>query len=288
MDFLVSIIIPAYNEEKAIASLIKRVKELYPSFELMVIDDGSTDATAKVAAEAGVRVIRHPYNMGNGAAIKTGIRNAQGDIVVMLDGDGQHRPEDIAKLLAEFPRYDAVIGARDKNSASSKPRRWANRLYNMMASYISGRKIEDLTSGFRAFKRGVIKKYLYLLPNGFSYPATSLLALIKGGHSIHFIEITTDKRVGKSKIKLLRDGARFLWTIIRVGTLFSPAKIFIPISLASFLLGVVYGGYIILWQGRFSNMAQLLLVAALLIFLMGLISEQIALLRFSRSEDEKS
>jgi glycosyltransferase involved in cell wall biosynthesis len=281
----VSIIIPAHNETENIGSQVREIRSLYPEAEVIVVNDGSTDETARVAFEAGADVYSHPYNIGNGAAIKSGIRAASGDILVFMDGDGQHRCEDIAKLLAFFPDYDMVVGARSFSGQASFGRAVANTIYNRLGSYVAKFPIKDLTSGFRAVKADIAKEFLYLLPNTYSYPSTLTLGLLRTGRSLVYIPIDTRKRAtGKSKIKFLHDGTRFFMIIIRICTFYSPMRVFLPVSFATFLLGLINYGFTFWTQGRFTNMSALLFVTSVLIFMMSLISEQICQLRFERRE----
>ncbi|MDX8377125.1 MAG: glycosyltransferase family 2 protein [Mariprofundales bacterium] len=270
-----SVIIPMYNEELAIASVVAKILLFVPDAEIIVVDDGSNDNSAECAAKAGAKVIRQPYNKGNGAAVRTGIQAASGDIVLMMDADGQHDPADIPRFLACFPTYDMVVGARGMDSQASLHRGIANWSYNTLASYMTDFKIEDLTSGFRAFKRETILPYLHLFPNGFSYPTTSTLAMLKGSYNLKYIPIKAAARIGTSKIKILRDGSRFFLIILKLVTLFSPMKIFLPISGLFGGIGIGYSMYT-LSIGRFTNMAAMLLIVAVIIFLMGLIAEQLA------------
>lgn len=282
----VTIIIPAYNEEGRIVHVINGIKRLERAYEIIVVDDGSTDNTYKLANGTGVRVISHPYNKGNGAAVKTGIRSAEGDIVVIIDADGQHEPKHIADMLSYFPGYDAVIGARAGESMSLG-RRMANKVYNLLGTYLSGQKIRDLTSGFRAFKKDVIIDFLPLLPNSFSAPATSTLALIKAGYSVKFIPIQTEARTkGRSKIRV-SDGLRFFLIILRVATFFSPLRIFLPVSLLCLIAGLIYGSYTLISIGRFTNMTMLLLSTSVIVFMLGLVAEQVAALRFSLMQEHQ-
>ena len=287
IDF--SIVIPAYNEAGVIATVLQRLGEGLRDhrYELLVVDDGSTDETAAQAGAVGscVRVVRHPYNMGNGAAIKTGIRQARGEILVFMDADGQHSPEDIPRLLRENQHYDMVVGARGKESQAGWHRRVANGLYNHLASYVTGRQIGDLTSGFRSLRRDVARRFISLLPNGFSYPTTLTLCLMRAGFSVQYIPIEAARRQGKSKIKLLADGTKFLLVIVKICMLFAPFKIFLPVSLYLFLMGIGYYGYTFFTQHRFTNMSMLLFTTAVMIFMMGLIAEQVAQMRFERTED---
>jgi glycosyltransferase involved in cell wall biosynthesis len=285
----VSVLVPAYNEEAIIDDIIQRVSHTLTdssySFEIIVIDDGSTDQTAIRAEQVGAKVIRHPYNIGNGASIKTGIRAALGDIIVMMDADGQHPPEDILRLLEVVGPYDLVVGARTKGSDSTIHRDIANHAYNLLASYVSGRRILDLTSGFRAINASVARGFVYLLPNKFSYPTTLTLATLRTGRSVAYVPIVSPKRVGKSKIRLLSDGVRFFLIILRIATFYSPLKIFIPISLLMFLTGFGYGLYKVLALGLpYGPTSAMLMTVAVVVFMVGLVAEQVAQLRFEWSE----
>ena len=278
----VTILLPAFNEEKAIAKTVSSLSEMYPDFEILVVDDGSTDNTAKEAESAGANVWQQPYNIGNGAAVKTGLRQAQGDHIIMMDADGQHNPEDVARLLEFKDQYDMVVGARNKKSDTKLHRDIANFVYNKFASYITKFNIEDLTSGFRLVRKDVVRSYIYLLPNTFSYPSTLTMAYLRNGRTVKYVPIETAKRKGKSKIKLLEDGSRFFLIITKVATLFSPLRIFLPVSAILFLTGVGYYIFTYITAHRFSNMAALLLTTSIIIFMMGLISEQITQLRYDR------
>ncbi|KFN40049.1 glycosyl transferase [Smithella sp. F21] len=285
----ISILIPAVNEAEIIADIIGRVcvtmDGLNRLYEILVIDDGSTDETALRAQNAGARVISHPYNIGNGAAVKTGIRQAKGDILVMMDGDGQHNPEDIPKLLEKIGPYDMVVGARTGDSESHFHRDAANGFYNLFASYICKRKIQDLTSGFRAIKADIAGQFVPLLPNTFSYPTTITMAILRSGFSLDYVPIRANRCVGKSKIKLIRDGSRFLLIMLKIATLFSPMRVFFPVSIAMFLTGVGYGIFRILFMGgRYGSTSAMLITMSVMIFMIGLVSEQIAQLRYDRSE----
>src|SRR5947209_5836632 len=240
-SYTLSIIIPAYNEGDAIGAVIEKVRAVRPQAEILVVDDGSNDNTSEAAAAAGAHVIRHPYNKGNGAAVKTGLRNAHGDVVLLLDADGQHPPEDIERVLAGIGEYDLVVGARTRGSESARVRDFGNAVFNNLATYLSGRKIPDLTSGFRAMKRDCIMEFIHLLPNLYSYPTTSTLAFIKAGYNVQFVPIKARKGTGRSNTRIIRDGIRAVVIIMRMITLFAPMKIFLPISLTLFVLGVVYG-----------------------------------------------
>lgn len=281
----VTIVLPAYNEEQSIGLTIKAIRELYPEIEILVVDDGSTDQTRDEAITAGANVMKHPYNIGNGAAIKTGLRYASGEWVLMMDADGQHDPADIEKLLQYKDEFDMVVGARSKASKTSVHRDLANKVYNWLASYVTRFKVEDLTSGFRLVKNDTVNKFIYLLPNTFSYPSTLTMAYLRSGRSIKYVPIATKARKGKSKIKLFRDGIRFFLIITKIATLFSPFRIFLPVSFLFFGTGIGYYCYTYLTQHRFTNMSALLLSSAIIIFMMGLVSEQISQMRYDRVED---
>ena len=279
-----SIIIPAKNEAAVIGDVVSSVRGVCKDAEILVVDDGSTDDTAALAEQPGVRVIRHPVSLGNGAAIKAGARAASGDILIMMDGDGQHKAEDIPSLLEKLDEgYDMAIGARDSGSHAGVGRLAANGLYNVFASMISGHRILDLTSGFRAVKAELFRKFLFLLPNGFSYPTTITMAFLRSGFPITFVAIKADDRVGKSHIRPVRDGLRFLAIIFKIATLYAPLKIFLPISGLFFASGLSYYAYTYFTMGRFTNMSMLIISASVIIFLIGLISEQITALTFSKS-----
>jgi glycosyltransferase involved in cell wall biosynthesis len=279
-----SIVIPAKNEGGAIGTVVSKAREQYADAEIIVVDDGSSDDTAAVAAEAGATVISHPESLGNGAAVKSGVRAASGDIIAFMDGDGQHDAAEFGPLIEQLDNgFEMAIGARDTRSHAGVGRLFANGLYNGIASIMSGRKILDLTSGFRAARAETFKQFLYLLPNGFSYPTTITMAFLRSGYSITFEPITAATRVGKSHIRPIRDGVRFLIIIFKIATLYSPLKIFLPASGLFFLTGIGYYAYTYLTVGRFTNMSMLLLSAAVIVFLIGLISEQITTLTYSRS-----
>lgn len=280
----VTILIPAYNEELSIGETIRGIHALHPDFEVLVVDDGSTDKTMQVAIDAGANVWPHPYNIGNGAAIKSGLRCAQGEWVIMMDADGQHNPEDIARLLEHKDSYDMVVGARSKKSETSMHRDVANKIYNWFASYVTSFKVEDLTSGFRMVRTSAVRQFIYLLPNTFSYPSTLTMGYLRSGRSVKYIPIQTKVRVGKSKIKLLKDGVRFLIIITKIATLFSPLRVFMPISLGLFLTAFGYYLFTFLTVGRFTNMSALLFNSSLIIFMIGLVAEQISQMRYDRTQ----
>jgi glycosyltransferase involved in cell wall biosynthesis len=284
----VTVIIPTYNEAESIGHVISRIRGLYPDFEIIVVNDGSTDETGRVAKDAGALVYSHPYNIGNGAAVKSGIRIASGAILVFMDGDGQHDPEEIGKMLEYFPDYDMVVGARPKGHQASWGRALGNWAYNRLASYVAKFPVEDLTSGFRAVKSDIVHGFLYLLPNTYSYPTTLTLGILRGGRSLKYVPISVEKRKkGNSKIKVFQDGMRFFLIITKICALYSPLRVFLPISFLTFCLGLGYYLYTFFTWGRFTNMSALLFTTSVLIFMMGLVSEQISQMRFERSEGDK-
>jgi len=281
----VSIIIPAYNESQNIGEVVFKIKERYPDYEIIVVNDGSTDDTADIARDAGARVHSHPYNIGNGAAIKSGIRTASGDILVFMDADLQHNPEDIETMLNYFPGYDMVVGTRLNKDQTSLGRALGNKMYNWLASYVAKFNVQDLTSGFRAIKSDIARQFLYLLPNGYSYPTTLTLAVLRTGKTLKYVPITVKvRKAGKSNINIFKDGIRFFMIIVKICALFSPFRIFLPVSFIMFCLGLCYYLYTFLIWRRFTNMSALLFTTSIIIFMMGLISEQVCQMRFERSE----
>lgn len=280
-----SIILPAKNEAANLKPLLTQLTAQYPTVEMIVVDDGSTDGTASLCQAHGVRRIRHPYSLGNGAAVKTGARVATGEVLVFMDGDGQHDPADIARLLAKLDEgYDMAVGARRDHSQASWGRGLANRVYNRLASWMTDRPVLDLTSGFRAVRANQFREFLYLLPNGFSYPTTITMAFFRSGYPVAYVPIVAGQRGGKSHLRPMRDGVRFLLIIFKVGTLYSPLKLFFPISMGFFLLGLGYYAHTFMTQGRFTNMGTLLFIVAVLVFLMGLVSEQLTSLFYQKTE----
>lgn len=281
-----SIVIPAKDEAAAIGTLLADIRRLHPDAELIVVDDGSTDDTARIAGQYATHVIRHLHPMGNGAAIKSGARRASGDILVTMDADGQHRAEDITRLVAPVAagEADMIVGARDAAGHANAHRFAANTIYNWLASWMANYPIADLTSGMRASRRELFMRFLYLFPNGFSYPTTVTMAFLRSGFRVGYLPIPVQQRIGKSHIRLFRDGVRFLLIIFKIGSLYSPLKLFLPMSLAIFAVATAWYGYTYVNWGRFTNMSALLYSTSLLIFLMGLISEQITQLFYKDSE----
>lgn len=280
----ISIILPAKNEAASLGDLLARIRQQLPDAELLVVDDGSTDTTAQIASEHGARVVSHPYSLGNGAAVKSGARAASGEVLVCMDADGQHDPADIPRLLAKLETgYDMVVGARSDASQASWGRSLANRLYNRLASYMTGQPIADLTSGFRAVRAGKFRTFLYLLPNGFSYPTTITMAFFRAGYAVAYEPIHAGRRIGKSHINPLKDGLRFLLIIFRVGTLYSPLKLFVPVAALHAFVGISYYAYTYVAQSRISLATLFLLTSGVMIFLIGLVSEQITQLMYKDS-----
>lgn len=284
VDTKLSVVIPAKNESATIGKVVAEVRRLFVDAEIIVVDDGSKDETARLAKESGARVVGHPVSLGNGAAIKTGARNAKGDVLVFMDADGQHSAREIPLLLEMLDKgYDMIVGARDSGAHANVGRLFANGFYSSLASLISGHRIPDLTSGFRAVRARRFKRFLYLLPNGFSYPTTITMAFLRAGFPVGFAPIAASRRTGKSHIRPLRDGVRFLAIIFKIATLYSPLKVFLPVSAAFFMTGLGYYAYTYTTMGRFTNMSMLILSASVIIFLIGLISEQITALSYSKS-----
>ncbi len=274
-----SIIIPAFNEGPSIGTVITALREAAAWHEIIVVDDGSTDDTVERARAAGACVVKHPYNKGNGAAVKSGIRQATGEFILVMDGDGQHQPADAKRIVSRLAEYDLVVGARAPATQASGTRRMGNALLNSLATYLTDRPIPDLTSGFRAARRAHLREFLYLLPNGFSTPTTTTMAFIKAGYSVLFEPIEARQRVGHSKIRLVKDGFRFFLILMKVVTIYSPLRIFLPISAVSFAMGLIYGLWTVASQHKIPNGAVLFLMFGVIVFLVGLVSEQISALR---------
>jgi glycosyltransferase involved in cell wall biosynthesis len=279
-----SVVIPAFNEADGIAAVVEELRRSAGWHEVIVVDDGSRDGTGAAAAAAGARVIRHPYNKGNGASVKSGIRAAGGEYVLIIDADGQHPPADAVRLASRLGEYDLVVGARSSATQATWGRRLGNATLNGLASYLTGRPIPDLTSGFRAARRSHLREFLHLLPNGFSTPTTTTLSFVKAGYNVAFEPVEARQRTGTSKIRLVSDGARFFLIVLKMVTLFSPLRLFLPLSLASFALGAGYAAWTIATQSHVTNSSVLLIMLGVVVFLMGLVSEQVAALRFERRE----
>lgn len=279
-----SIVLPAKNEAASLVTLLSELKQQVPEAEIIVVDDGSTDDTVALCRAHGVLVVSQPYSMGNGAAVKAGARAASGEVLVFMDADGQHRPEDIPLLLQKLDQgYDMVVGARGKGSQASVHRSIGNKIYNRLASWMVGQRIVDLTSGFRAAKAGKFKQFLYLLPNGFSYPTTITMSFFRAGYGVAYVPIHAPKRIGGSHLRLGRDGLRFFLIIFKIGSLYSPLKLFAPAAFLHFMLGIGYYAYTFATQHRLSSMTVFLLSASVTIFMIGLVSEQITALMYKDS-----
>jgi glycosyltransferase involved in cell wall biosynthesis len=277
-----SVVVPAFNEAASVAPLIAALSGVAQWREIIVVDDGSSDGTGEAAKVAGATVVRHPYNKGNGAAVKSGVRRASGDFILIIDADGQHRAEDALRLVAALEQFELVVGARSAATQATTGRRLGNATLNALASYLTGRQIPDLTSGFRAARRDCLLEFLHLIPNTFSTPTTTTLAFIKAGYSVSFVPIDAAQRHGQSKIRLGRDGARFFLILLKVITIFSPLRIFVPISVATFATGAAYALWTIATQSHVTNSSVLLILSSIVFLLIGLVSEQIAALRFER------
>ncbi len=284
-----SIVIPARNEAEGLRYLLPAVVAVLPGAEVIVVDDGSTDDTRDICANFPVQVISHPYPKGNGAAVKSGARAATGEVLIFMDADGQHKPEDIPLLLEKFQEgYDMVVGARTPGSQAGFHRAVANDFFSRFATWMVQQRVADLTSGFRVVRADKFRKFLYLLPNGFSYPTTITMSFFRAGFSVAYVPIHTPRRAsGRSHVRPLRDGVRFLLIIIKVGTLYSPQKLFIPVSAGFFWTGLCYYLYTYLTSGRFTNMSALLFISAILTFLIGIVSEQVSALHYKGIDDER-
>ena len=284
MDSL-SIIIPAKNEGESLARILPKLRADFPSAEIIVVNDNSADNTIDICWKNNVTLLTHPYSVGNGGAVKSGARAAKGKTLVFMDGDGQHNPDDVARLLSKLDEgYDMAVGARDSLSQATMGRKVANAAYNRLASWMVGQNIDDLTSGFRAVKANLFRRFLYLLPNGFSYPTTITMSFFRAGYSVAFVSIHAEMREGKSHIRAGRDGIRFLLIIFKIGTLYAPLKFFFPISLGFFITGFSYYLYTFISFQKFTNMSALLFITSILVFLIGLVSEQITILNYKDSE----
>lgn len=284
-----SIVLPARNESAGLALVLPKLCASYPEAEIIVVDDGSTDDTSAVAVGAGAKVVSHPYSMGNGAAIKSGARSANGEVIVFMDADGQHDPSDIGQLLVRLnDGYDMVVGARQQGSQASISRGVGNRLYNHLATYMTGHKVEDLTSGFRAVRADKFREFLHLLPNGFSYPTTCTMAFFRAGYAVAYEPIHAARRIGQSHLRIVKDGIRFLLIIFKVGTLYSPLKLFAPAAMGFFFLGVLWYVFTLATQGRFTNMSALMFTTSVIVFMIGLVSEQITALMYKDSGSTRS
>jgi len=284
---MLSIVLPCKDEAAALVRLIPELKLALPDAEIIVVNDGSTDNTLSVCRQFEIRMVQHKQSLGNGAAIKSGARAAQGDVIVFMDADGQHQPQDVARLLATYSEgYDMVVGARSYASQAGVHRAVANSLYNWFASWMVGRRVDDLTSGFRAVNSRKFRQFLYLLPNGFSYPTTITMSFFRAGYSVAYLPIEAPPRIGKSHVRVFRDGVRFFLIIFKIGTLYAPLKLFLPVSAAFFLTGIGYYSYTFVTAHRFTNMSATLFITAILVFLMGLLSEQISALNYKDSAED--
>lgn len=279
-----SIILPALNEARSLESLLPELRAAFPGSEIIVVNDGSRDDTPDICARFDCRVVTNPYRMGNGAAIKRGTRAAHGKALAMMDADGQHTATQLQRLWQRFQSedLDMVVGARHQRDHASLFRRFGNFSFNWIASWMTGQKITDLTSGLRIVRADRFREFLHLLPNGFSYPTTSTMAFFRSGYTVAYEPIDVQKRDGRSHLKIWREGVRFLVIIFKIGALYSPLKLFLPVSLLLFVIATTLYGYTYITTGRFTNMSALLYMTSLLTFLIGIVSEQITSLMFAR------
>lgn len=284
-----SIILPALNEAPSLEGLLPDLKQAFPDAEIVVVDDGSSDDTASICERLDCRRVTNPYRMGNGAAIKRGARAASGTNLAMMDADGQHTAEHLKRLWQRFSSdedLDMLVGARSDPDQASVLRRVGNIVFNYLASWMTGQKISDLTSGLRITRANRFREFLHLLPNGFSYPTTSTMAFFRSGYTVAYEPIDVQRREGRSHLKIWREGVRFLVIIFKIGSFYSPLKLFLPASLLLFAAATALYAYTFFTAGRFTNMSALLYMTSLLTFLMGIVSEQITSLMFARRERE--
>ena len=278
----ISVVIPAFNESATIRDVVEHVYRVCSALgcahEVIVVDDGSTDNTAELAEQAGATVLRQPYNKGYGASLKTGIRHATNGTIVILDADGQHDPEDIKKLLDTRGNAEMVVGARKGTAGSPLWRKPGKMLIGWLANQLTGRKIPDLNSGFRAMDREVLMRFLAIMPNGFSSSTTSTIALLRGGYSVNYIPIEVKRRSGCSTVTLA-DGLGTILLIFRLITLFAPLRICLPVSLVTAAIGCYYIVHGYLSTGTASIRGILALLASVLFFLFGLLIDQVSAIR---------
>ena len=293
MQHAITILIPAYNVEASISNVLEGLHEWRERAEIIVIDDGSTDRTPEISERAGVRVIRHRINKGYGAALKTGIRAASGDIIVMMDADGEHNVAQVSRLLDAMSGNDMVVGARGKGSHAPLIRRPGKWILSKVANYLAQADIPDLNSGFRAFRKDIAKLFLHILPNGFSFTTTLTLALFKEGYNTAYVPITTTPRVGSpSTVNPIRDGINTLMLIVRIIALFDPIKVFLPTSIALFLLGAVYwiGSGIFRYASHIEpafhipSGAVTAILASIIVFMFGILADQVSAIRREKYE----
>lgn len=284
-----SIIVPAYNEETGLDSVLKKLVPVARehNWPTIVVDDGSDDGTADVARKYEYcTLIQQPYNKGYGAAIKTGVRQVNTEFIMMIDSDGQHNPDDIPKLLNEADKYDMIIGERQKDSQFQLKRRPGKKILSMTANFLSGVNIPDLNCGFRLIRLSAFKEFLHIYPNGFSISTTSTIAFLQGAYSVKWVPITTLERVGrKSNVSMVKDGLATIMLIVRAVTLFNPLKVFLPASFFVFMFGLLWASYGVMVFGRFPNIAIVIMIFGFLLFFFGILADLISMIR-RKSPDE--
>jgi glycosyltransferase involved in cell wall biosynthesis len=283
---VLSIVIPVYNEEKAIGEVLDKLitQRQEKNWEILVVDDGSNDQTARIILNYPVRLIRHHGNRGYGAALKSGIRHSTSDFIVIMDGDGQHNPQDIRRLLREVENSDLVAGARQKKSHSPLWRMPGKWFLSLLANYLMRQRIPDLNCGFRIYRREILMPYLPICPDGFSFSMTSLFAFLSDNYRVTYIPIETGNRKGRSSVTLFT-GFETILLILRIITLFNPLRIFIPISAGCILFGGSLFFIYYFFHDRGSVSALVLLLIGVQFFFFGLVSDQLA--RFRREIIQK-
>jgi len=278
---MISVVLPAYNEAESVEWVIDKTREALDSggynYEILLVDDASTDNTAELAEQKNVRVVRRARNQGSGAARKTGILEAKGEIIAMMDVDGSYDPADLPAMLAEIESYDMINGVREQERGTLKflrvPTKW---LLKKLAEFLSGQKIPDLNTGMKVFRKSVIKRYFWAIPDGFSCVTSMTLALVTNGHRLGYVPIRYHKRIGKSKFHPIKDTAKYLQTIVRLVIYFDPMKFFLPLSLGVFLIGVIktiYDWFFVIQKMQLSDIV--IILAGIMLFVLGIVSDLI-------------
>jgi glycosyltransferase involved in cell wall biosynthesis len=280
----ISIIIPAFNEEEVIGSVVQSIHSAFPDSEIIVVNDGSTDNTAAELSKSGVIILNHDLNRGYGASLKTGARAARRDYVLFCDGDGQHSVEDVRRLMNECDGYDLVVGARKSDSHRPFLRRPGKFVMRKYSEFLAGTKIPDLNSGLRIFKRDTLMRYLHLMPDGFSFSTTSTFTMIKSNRKYKYIPITVQKRIGKSSVRQLKHGPQALMLMLRLAVLFEPLKLFLWIAGILFILSLASLAIDMCSAGGFSDTTVILSIATIIIFMSGLLCDQVSAMRREKHE----